>query len=155
MLVNQSNCIVLAGGHVPTQNAFFQQIHLSECLKGYKGVVVGISAGSMNSARCVYAQPEREEEVRSSTYKRFLDGLGLTNKMILPHYQSIKEETLAGLKIMEEITLPDSQYHDFYALVDGSYFMIEDEKEILFGEAYLIQSGQVKQICSRDQSLDL
>ena len=54
-LVENSDLIVLAGGHVPTQNAFFQEIRLRQLLEEYDGVVMGISAGSMNSAEFVYA----------------------------------------------------------------------------------------------------
>lgn len=40
----------------------------------------------MNRAREVYAQPELEGESVDTEYQRFLDGLGLTELMILPHY---------------------------------------------------------------------
>ena len=38
---------------VPTQNAFFHKIRLPELLRDYGGVVLGISAGSMNMAATV------------------------------------------------------------------------------------------------------
>lgn len=56
-LVRQANFIILGGGHVPTQNRFFQRIRLKELLQDWQGVILGISAGSMNSAETVYAQP--------------------------------------------------------------------------------------------------
>ena len=40
-LVEEADFIILAGGHVPTQNAFFQEIGLKECMKKYQGVVMG------------------------------------------------------------------------------------------------------------------
>ena len=49
-LIQGSNLIILDGGHVPTQNRFFQRIGLRELLQGYGGVIVGISAGSMKAA---------------------------------------------------------------------------------------------------------
>ena len=39
-LVEEADFIILAGGHVPTQNAFFQEIGLKECMKKYRGVVM-------------------------------------------------------------------------------------------------------------------
>jgi dipeptidase E len=84
--VRDSNLIILAGGHVPTQNRFFQEICLRELMKDYNGVVVGISAGSMNSADEVYAQPEEEGEATDPAYQRFLPGLNLTKTRLLPHY---------------------------------------------------------------------
>ena len=47
-LLANAGLIFLVGGHVPTQNAFFQEIGLREKLKGWDGVIVGVSAGSMN-----------------------------------------------------------------------------------------------------------
>ena len=84
-LVMESDLIVLAGGHVPTQNAFFHKIKLPELLKAYNGVVLGISAGSMNMAKTVYAQPEEPGE-SGPDYARFIPGLGLTDVQICPHY---------------------------------------------------------------------
>ena len=111
-LVEESDLIVLAGGHVPTQNAFFHKIRLPELLREYQGVVLGISAGSMNMAEVVYAQPEEPGE-SSSEYQKFIPGLGLTNIQILPHYQKAKHYTVDGLHLYHEITLPDSMGNCF------------------------------------------
>ena len=50
---NGTDLIILAGGHVPTQNRYFQEINLKSLLKNYQGVILGISAGTMNSAETV------------------------------------------------------------------------------------------------------
>ena len=80
--------LILAGGHVPTQNKFFESINLKEKIKNFEGIILGISAGSMNSADIVYAQPELEGEAIDPNYKRFLKGLNLTKIQVLPHYYS-------------------------------------------------------------------
>lgn len=87
---------------------------------------MGISAGSMNCADMVYAQPELEGEAADPSYERFIVGLGLTERNILPHYQMVKDYTLDGLRLMEEITYPDSAGREFYALEDGSYILCAD-----------------------------
>ena len=46
LLIWKSDFIILAGGHVPTQNKYFQQINLKDLLKNYQGVVLGTSATS-------------------------------------------------------------------------------------------------------------
>lgn len=76
--VGSSDVIILAGGHVPTENAFFHRIHLKELLQDFPGIVIGISAGTMNCAGVVYSQPELEGESIDPDYERFLPGLGLT-----------------------------------------------------------------------------
>ena len=145
-LVQNADLIILMGGHVPTQNGFFGEIHLRERLADYDGVIVGISAGSMNSADVVYAQPELEGEAISPEYQRFLPGLNLTKVMILPHYQKNKDDTVDGLRIYEEIAYPDSIGRKFYVLPDGSYLYVHNGREELRGEAWLIDDGAMRKI---------
>ena len=149
------DAVILAGGHVPTQNKFFKRICLKEYMKEFDGILIGISAGTMNSAEIVYAQPELEGESIDKRYERFLSGLGITKLMILPHYQDIKDDILDGQRLFEDITYPDSYGREFYALEDGSYFMVEDKTAALFGAAYLIKDGGIKQICEKGKSICL
>lgn len=151
--ISEFDVVILAGGHVPTQNAFFKRIHLREHMKHFDGILIGISAGTMNCAETVYAQPEHEGESIDEEYQRFLRGLGFTKLMILPHYQAIKDDILDGKRVFEDITYPDSYGREFYAITDGSYFKIENEKTELFGEAYLIKDGAISQICEKDKSM--
>lgn len=140
-LVAKSDFIVMAGGHVPTQNEFFQEIHLRELLAFYPGTVMGISAGSMNMADVVYAQPEEPGETLEPDYERFLPGLGLTECMILPHYQKVKDDIIDGQRLYEDVTFGDSFGNTFYALPDGSYIYGDDSGEYLVGTAYRIRNG--------------
>ena len=153
--ISDYDVVILSGGHVPTQNTFFQKIRLKERLKDFDGILIGISAGTMNSAEIVYAQPELEGESIDETYRRFLPGLGITKLMTLPHYQNIKDEILDGQRLFEDITYPDSYGREFYALVDGSYFLIQNSTTRLFGEAYLIKDGTVKQICEKGKNISI
>ena len=145
-LIADSDFIILSGGHVPTQNEFFLEIGLRELLADYPGVVMGISAGTMNCADRVYLQPEEEGE-SAPDFVRFSEGLGITDINVLPHYQQVKDHMLDGLRLFEDITYADSMGEIFFALVDGSYLLIEDDGTVtLFGEAYCIQDGQIEQI---------
>ena len=153
-LISQSDLIVLAGGHVPTQNAFFQDIGLRFLLEDFPGVVIGISAGSMNCADQVYIQPEEEGE-SSPDFDRFAPGLGLTEVNILPHYQKVRDNILDGRRLFEDITYPDSQGNTFFALPDGSYFYQNDDTLLLFGEAYLLRDGELSQLTRSGDCLDM
>lgn len=144
-LVKNSDLIVLAGGHVPTQNAFFQKIGLRLLLQDHPGVVMGISAGSMNCADVVYAQPEEPGESGES-FVRFLPGLGLADVQILPHYQKVKNYMLDGQRLFEDITFADSMGHTFYALPDFSYVVAEAGQLTLYGEGYRIRNGHMVQL---------
>lgn len=153
-LIASSDFIVLSGGHVPTQNEFFQDIHLAELLQDFPGVVMGISAGSMNLAEEVYVQPEEEGE-SDPEFERFAPGLALTDVNILPHYQKVKDNILDGLRLYEDITYADSFGHTFFVLVDGSYIYQDDEGQLLCGEAYCIRDGILEMLTEDGECLDL
>lgn len=154
-LIRNSDFIILAGGHVPTQNRFFREIGLRELLKDFDGIIMGISAGTMNAADVVYAQPEHSGEAIDPNYEKFLPGLGLTKTMVCPHYQMVKNDVLDGLRLFEDITYADSMGRKFYALPDGSYLSIKNGKEELRGEAYLIQDGTFRQITRNGDVIQL
>ena len=154
-LVANAQFIILAGGHVPTQNAFFQQIGLRELLAGFDGTVMGISAGSMNSADTVYSHPELEGEAVDPDYERFLPGLGLTDKNIIPHYNTVHDDVLDGLRLFEDIALPDSVGNTFFVLPDASYILSRDGREELHGEAYIIQDGVMEPFSEDEDVISL
>lgn len=145
-LVARAEVIFLAGGHVPTQNQFFQAINLRELLSDRDKLIIGTSAGSMNAATIVYSQPEETGEALSKTYQRFLEGLRLTDKMLIPHYQDIKDQYLDGLAIIEEITLPDSQGREFYLLEDGAYLLGDGKNEKFYGPTYRAKDGYLTKL---------
>ena len=147
--IKDYDAVILTGGHVPTQNKFFEDINLKKYLKDYQGIVIGISAGSMNCADTVYAQPELDGESIDPNYRRFIKGLGITKYNVLPHYQDIKDDMLDEKRLFEDITYADSYGQRFYTLEDGSYILIENEAAILYGAAYLISEGKIEKICDK------
>lgn len=156
-LVAESNFIILGGGHVPSQNAFLHELHLKRLLKRFKGVVLGISAGSMNAAHVVYAQPEEPGEAADKDFKRFLPGLGITDVSILPHYYMCKNLKVDGLKVYEEIAMPDSVTSGsrFYVFPDGTYLVGDNGNETIYGEFYLIENGVMRKVANDGQRVGL
>ncbi len=155
-LIDRSDWIILGGGHVPTQNAFLHKINMSCMLQGYKGLVMGISAGSMNCARIVYSSPEEKGEAVSPGYKRYLRGLGLTEVQILPHYYMCKDALVDGQKVYEDIAMPDScEGHRFYVFPDGTYLLGHDGRETIYGEFFIIENGVLRKVCENGQSMEL
>lgn len=144
--LQQYDVIILGGGHVPTQNRFFKDIQLREKIEEFDGIIIGISAGSMNSANIVYCQPEENGEAIDPYFQRWISGLNITQTNIIPHYQMVKDRYLDGMRLYEDITYQDSMGHEFITLVDGSYLLI-DEKEYIYGECYLISDGYIQLIC--------
>ncbi|MEE1377398.1 MAG: Type 1 glutamine amidotransferase-like domain-containing protein [Oribacterium sp.] len=147
-ILDRFDVVILAGGHVPTENAWFHQIRLREHLQHFRGIVIGISAGTMNCAEVVYAQPEEEGEAVNPHYQRFLEGLGLTKTKVIPHYNQTIDAVLDGKRLFQDITFPDSMGESFYCLTDGAYIRkdMKTKKEVLYGEAYLISDGEIGMI---------
>ena len=154
-MLSHSDLVILSGGHVPTQNAFFRKIRLRHLLHKYQGTVVGISAGSMNCADVVYVQPEEEGESIDPNYQRFAPGLGLTGVNICPHYQKVKNHILDGQRLFEDITYADSMGNCFFALPDGSYFYQDENCLLLCGKAYRIQNGILELLTLDGEVLDM
>ena len=147
--------VILGGGHVPTENAFFKSIGLAEKFREYQGIVMGISAGTMNCARVVYAQPEMPGEATDPFYERFIPGLGLTEYNIIPHFNAVRNDYIDGMRLIEDIAFSDSMGRTFYALTDGSYLLQTEDSAEIRGEAYMIRDGILSQICDNGDRLIL
>ena len=152
-LVRKSDFIILCGGHVPTQHHFFSQIYLREELRAFQGVLLTISAGSMNCADIVYSLPEYQGEAISPAYQRFFPGLGLTSVQILPHYYMWKGGKVDDLLVYEEIAAEDSIGRRFYVFPDGTYLFSKFGYEEIRGEAYIIENGIFRQVCEDGQKV--
>lgn len=149
-LIKDADLIFLCGGHLPTQNKFFNRINLKDKLREIDAFIIGGLAGAMNMAENVYSIPELEGESIDSNFKRSLVGLGLTDINILPHYDAFTDVILDGKKFVEEIVLPDTYKRAVYALNNGSYILV-DGKNYLYGEAYLLKDGRINKINNNDE----
>jgi len=154
LLVENSDLIIFAGGHVPTQNEFLLRCGLRELLQDYDGAVMGISAGSMNLAEKVYVQPEEPGE-SAPEFRRFVPGLGLTEVNILPHYQKVKDAVLDGRRLYEDITFADSWGETFFVLPDGSWIYQDEEELTLLGKGMLIRNGVMELLTMDGETFDL
>ena len=155
-LVAWSDFIILMGGHVPTQNAFFNRIGLRKLLKGYPGVIMGISAGTMNAADTVYAQPEEPGESAPS-FRRFYPGLGLTTVNICPHYQEVIEKnmTVDGIPIYPDITAADSMGRTFHIFPDGTYLYRDEQEYAIYGKCLRMKDGILELLSEDGERIDL
>ena len=152
-LLADTDVIFLSGGHLPTQNRFFADIHLEGLLKNYDGIIIAQSAGSMNCASTVYVCPELPGEAIDPAFPRFRSGLGLTDLHIIPHYNKNRYMLLDGMKFYEDMIAPDTFCVPLYLLMDGSFFYIEDDHPpVPYGEIFRFYQGRMKQIHSDETS---
>ncbi len=156
--IDEFDLIILCGGHVPTQNNYFRKIGLRDKLASWDGTIVGISAGSMNAAETVYAQPEIEGEAADPMFKRYFPGLGLTNINVLPHFSEVRHLTVDGYQVERDLTRSDSYNRPILALNDGSYVHIIRHKKTtastdscdssyVYGNAWLFNRGRRYRYC--------
>lgn len=153
-LIQKADLIFLCGGHVPTQNKFFNNINLKEKIKNTDALIIGGSAGAMNMANIVYCPPELEGEAIDSSFKKEYIGLGLTNINVFPHYDEIKDDIVDGVHVFNDIVLPDSYKYTIYAINNGSYILIDD-KNYIYGEAYLVKDGKIEKINDNDKIITI
>ena len=151
----EMDAVILAGGHVPTQNAFMKKLRLKEGLQNWNGFLIAWSAGSMNCAETVYAGPELPGEALDPAFQRWISGLGITDINIFPHFEALRDDMLDGMRLIEDITYADSTVHEIIALNNGSYILIENGTETVCGEAYSIKDGIQKQICANGEKICL
>lgn len=83
-----------------------------------------------------------------------MNGLGLTETRILPHYQFIRDHLLDGQKV-EDIALADSKKRHFLALPDGSYILCADGSEALYGKGWYFADGMMEEINEDEDVLPL
>lgn len=144
VLLKTADFIILGGGHVPTQKAFFDKIGLKDILSEVSCPVLGVSAGSMNMASIVYCPPELEGEALDQNFVRYFDGLGLCDINIFPHYNDMKDFVLDGKRMMEDIVYPDTYRSPVLIIPDGTYVLVREGKvEKICGESYLVKDGKI------------
>lgn len=153
--IHEYDVLILSGGHVPTQNHFFEEINLKNKIHDFHGVIVSLSAGSMNAADIVYSLPEERGEAEDPNYKRYFEGLGLYDKRIFPHFQYFNGMTLDGLDMVHDIALKDSYNEDIYAIDDGVYFLKQDGKLYLCGKAVHMKDGQMTDVGADDSMTEM
>ena len=151
-ILKDCDLIFLCGGNTLTQNKFFNSINLKKYLKDIDSVIVGISAGSINSAEDVYNSPESDEDLNNSPY---LKGLGLTIINIEPHFILENQNDDYNKKLQRDAILKESYNRAIIALTDGAYILQTNNECKLYGESYKIKNGIIDKICDNDESVVL
>jgi len=148
--VKTADIVFLSGGKTEIQMKFFEEIGLKGALKDYKGVIIGQSAGAMNLANEVLCPPEEEEEIGQNFN---WPGLGKTSISIEPHFVLNVIDEL-DIKLRNEL-LKISSNKVLYAICDGTHIFIDDNSEKIYGEAYIIENGNISKINDSGMVLDI
>lgn len=149
-----ADIIFLAGGHVPTQNKYFEEIGLKEILEKYNGIVIGQSAGSMNCAEEVYVQPEIREEFYDKSFKKLITGLGLTKIKVMPHMNRAKIDQIDGTTTYD-MCLEDSKTIAHYGIYDGGFIEIGNGIAVSYGKTLLFKDGKCIELCGDKETFTI
>lgn len=142
-IVSGADLVVLCGGECLRELKFFESINLAELLSDFKGVIIGISAGAMNLGKIVANFPEDE---MGKDEPRWLEGLGLYSGILIPHFDGVFYQFELEFDTVQEYILPMSEWHDFVAIPNLSYILINENGEKIYGDAFKISKRFVTKI---------
>lgn len=130
--VETADVIWLAGGDTPTQFGYIESYGLIPYLREHKGVIIGMSAGSINMAKIAVCTLtcEHSELV-------IYEALGLVDFSVEPH--------LDKSNITEEL-LSLSEKYPLYGICDDGAIVCTEDETLYIGDVFLIENGHVNQI---------
>lgn len=130
--VAEADVVWLAGGDTPTQFNYLKKYGLDMIIKSHEGVIIGMSAGSINMAEtaiCTLSCGHHKQEIYS--------GIGCVDVSVEPHFDRSK--------VSDEL-LELSKKHLIYGLCDESVIVCSDGKYEFIGEIYRFCNGDIEQV---------
>lgn len=138
--------IILSKGDVFSQNRFFHSIDFKSIIRKFAGTVVAEGGGAMNCSGVLYVMPRTLDQAFSNSFMKFLPGLGLTSRAIIPHFERVRSRMLGNLRYMEDVILSDSNGKSFFALPEGSFISYDGGKETINGPIWHIHDGEIQEV---------
>ena len=146
-IISGSDMVILTGGKCVCQAEFFREMGLKGILKKYDGIVVGVSAGTMNLCKTVANFPEEIADIED---ERWFDGMGFADEIIIPHYDGQTDSyqfPCEDFDIAKDYILPMSKERSLVGIPNDSYILIEsDGQKNYCGDVYAIENGKSKKL---------
>ena len=130
--VRSADVVWLSGGDTPTEYHYLQKYGLVDVIRDHPGVVIGMSAGSINLARtviCTVSCGHAKQEI--------YEGIGRTDFTVEPHFH---------IEQVSKELLELSKKHIIYGLCDNSMILCNDEGSEFFGEIYRLGNGKAEPV---------
>ena len=130
--VSEADVIWLSGGDTFAQIAYLQKYGLKKVINEFDGVIIGMSAGSINMAKtsiCTLSCGHQKQEIYS--------GLGCVDISVEPHFirNSVSNELI-------EI----SQKHTLYGLCDDGVIVCSGNTVKCYGEVHKLYNGIIEKL---------
>jgi peptidase E len=123
-ILKTADVVYLTGGNPYIQLKYIKDNGLETILQSFKGIIVGVSAGSMNQGKIAYYCKD-EHYPETKTY----EALDLVDVTIDPHYDVLNEEQVfENKKWSEQIPI--------IGLPNDSFVVVDNGEIIIYGENY-------------------
>ncbi|MCH5156011.1 MAG: Type 1 glutamine amidotransferase-like domain-containing protein [Clostridiales bacterium] len=146
-IISGADLIILTGGKCVCQAEFFREIGLKDILTGYNGIVIGVSAGTMNLCKTVANFPEEKSDLND---ERWFDGMGFVSETIVPHYDGKTNNyqfACEDFDVAKYYILPMSKERELVGLPNDSYIIIDHNGHKQYrGDVYIIADGKSKRL---------
>ena len=126
-LINNSDIIFLMGGDPKSEMDSLIEYDLINVIKNMEGIIIGVSAGTMNQTTNVIYKDEIDNSILVK-YK----GLGFFDTNIYPHVDINNKDYLQ--EIFEV-----SKYEKILCLPENSFIRIENDNINIYGDYYYIE----------------
>lgn len=131
-MVRNSDVLWLAGGDTPIQFAYLESYGLIPCIREQTGVIIGMSAGSINMTKmaiCTLTCKHNELKI--------YEALGLVEFSVEPHFDkdNITEELFAL-----------SEKYSLYGICDDGAIVCTENNTVHLGDVFLIDNRHVTQL---------
>lgn len=130
LMLREADCVFLMGGNPTAQMQLIREKALAGALQDHRGVLLGVSAGSINMAR-------RALDIWESPVP--YEGLGLTNITIKAHVNPGEAELLRTLQ-----QISAAQHLPICAMEDESAIFIRRDGVDWLGCIRLVEDGEVR-----------
>ncbi len=131
-IVRNADVLWLAGGDTPTQFAYIELYGLIPYIKEHKGVIIGMSAGSINMAKtavCTLTCEHNKLEI--------YEALGLVEFSVEPH--------LDKDNISNELLVLSEEY-PLYGVCDDSAIICTKDNTLYIGDVFLINNRYITRL---------
>ena len=132
-MVRNADIVWLSGGDTPTQFKYLKSYGLIPCIREQKGVVIGMSAGSINmtkTAVCTLTCGHNELEIYRA--------LGLVEFSVEPHFDKDN--------ITDELLMLSKKY-PLYGICDDGAIICTEDTTAFIGDVFLIDNGHLNRVC--------
>ena len=142
-VIDKADLIFLTDGYPLEQMNFLNNIDLKKFLKSYKGTLIAVGSGAINSANKVLCAPK---DISNINDLKEWEGLGITKINVLPNFIDNEKKLNKESKILRKELIKLSFRKDIIGLLDGSFIKIINGKYKIYGTAYKISKGNVTKI---------